>query len=100
MRAEDGQSFAASFALFLDEIGDPPTLDEQINVVFDPVQRSDVWARVAWRQPTPADSPAIRWQVPAHCPNCGAIVDQSTESLAAHPACAMGHQPLPCEPVT
>jgi hypothetical protein len=36
-----------------------------------------------------------RWLVPDHCPNCGAVVDQATVSLAADPRCEFCHQPLP-----
>jgi hypothetical protein len=44
-----------------------------------------------------ADEP--RWNVPATCPECGARVDQSTASFAAHPVCTYCAKPLPCEPV-
>ena len=40
-----------------------------------------------------------RWVVPAMCPECGARVDQSTASTAAHPKCEFCSQPLPCEPI-
>jgi len=40
-----------------------------------------------------------RWKVPANCPECGARVDQSTESMAEHPTCQYCAKPLPCEPV-
>ncbi len=40
-----------------------------------------------------------RWKVPATCPECGARVDQPTESMADHPACLYCAKPLPCEPV-
>lgn len=100
VRADDGQSFPATFPLFLDEIGDPPAIGEQINVVFDPSDRTKVRAKTAWRGQVPGGGGPVRWRVPSECPNCGAIVDQSTESLAAHPTCRMCHEPLPCEPLT
>jgi hypothetical protein len=40
-----------------------------------------------------------RWAVPATCPECGARVDQSTASMAEHPACPYCAKPLPCTPV-
>ena len=36
-----------------------------------------------------------RWTVPAHCPECGARVDQSTASVAADPKCEFCGSPLP-----
>ena len=99
LRSADGTSFPATLPLFLDEIGDPPALGEQINVVFDPADRTDVHAKVAWRQQVPGGDGTPRWSVPTHCPNCGAAVDQSTESFSAHPTCAMCHQPLPSEAI-
>ncbi len=101
VRLPGGSSFAATFPLFLDEIGDPPEVRETINVVFDPADRTRVLPVVTWRQQVPGDDPgAPRWRVPATCPNCGATVDQSTESAAAHPSCHMCHKPLPCEPLS
>jgi hypothetical protein len=41
-----------------------------------------------------------RWNVPAACPECGARVDQSTASFAAHPVCTYCAKPMPCEPVS
>jgi hypothetical protein len=38
------------------------------------------------------------WHVPAHCPDCGAPVDQAVASVAAHPVCAYCHHPIPCDP--
>ncbi len=100
VRLEGGSSFAATFPMFIDEIGDPPAVRETINVVFDPADRSRVLPVIMWRQQVPGgDAGPLRWRVPATCPNCGASVDQSTESVAAHPACHMCHDPLPCEPL-
>jgi hypothetical protein len=49
--------------------------------------------------PAIADDPYEnpRWQVPATCPECGARVDQSTESMADHPTCLYCAKPLPCD---
>jgi hypothetical protein len=94
----DGQSFTATFPLFLDEIGDPPTIGEQINVVFDSSDHTRVRAKVAWRQQPGGGPSGVLWRVPATCPNCGAPVDQSTQSMAAHPTCTQCNEPLPCEP--
>jgi hypothetical protein len=39
------------------------------------------------------------WIVPEVCPECGARVDQSVASVAAHPSCEFCHKPLPCKRV-
>ncbi|MGE5291000.1 MAG: hypothetical protein ACM3ML_28150 [Micromonosporaceae bacterium] len=39
------------------------------------------------------------WAVPAHCPNCGAPVDQAKASQDPDPLCQFCHQPVPVEPV-
>jgi hypothetical protein len=38
------------------------------------------------------------WVVPAHCPNCGAPVDQARASRDPDPFCGFCHQPVPVEP--
>jgi hypothetical protein len=38
------------------------------------------------------------WVVPAHCPNCGAPVDQPKAARDRDPACQFCHQPLPVTP--
>lgn len=38
------------------------------------------------------------WIVPAHCPNCGAPIDQATASQARDPYCEFCHQPVPVQP--
>jgi hypothetical protein len=38
------------------------------------------------------------WTVPAHCPNCGAPVDQARASRDPDPFCGFCHQPVPVEP--
>jgi hypothetical protein len=39
------------------------------------------------------------WVVPAHCPNCGAPVDQARSSRESDPMCEFCHQPLPVSPL-
>jgi hypothetical protein len=39
------------------------------------------------------------WVVPAHCPNCGAPVDQATASRDRDPHCEFCHQPVPVQPL-
>jgi len=43
--------------------------------------------------------PQPQWTVPAVCPECGARVDQSAESVAEHPRCGYCGNPLPRERV-
>jgi hypothetical protein len=38
------------------------------------------------------------WVVPAHCPNCGAPVDQAKASRDPDPLCQFCHQPVPVSP--
>lgn len=39
------------------------------------------------------------WAVPAHCPNCGAPVDQAKASQDPDPMCQFCHQPVPVRPL-
>jgi hypothetical protein len=39
------------------------------------------------------------WAVPAHCPNCGAPVDQARASQDPDPLCLFCHQPVPVTPL-
>ena len=39
------------------------------------------------------------WGVPAHCPDCGAPVDQATASRDPDPKCEFCRQPLPVSPL-
>ena len=39
------------------------------------------------------------WVVPAHCPDCGAPVDQALASADADPKCEFCRQPLPVSPL-
>ncbi|HSR83302.1 MAG TPA: hypothetical protein VLM11_03875 [Streptosporangiaceae bacterium] len=38
------------------------------------------------------------WHVPAHCPDCGAPVDEAVASVAAHPICTYCQHSLPRDP--
>jgi hypothetical protein len=40
------------------------------------------------------------WAVPAHCPNCGAPVDQATASRDRDPRCQFCHEPIPVAPLS
>jgi hypothetical protein len=40
------------------------------------------------------------WAVPAHCPNCGAPVDQAKASCDRDPLCQFCHQPIPVRPAS
>jgi hypothetical protein len=48
------------------------------------------------RQGTEAGPP---WIVPAHCPNCGAPVDQARASRDSEPLCQFCRQPIPVSPM-
>jgi hypothetical protein len=39
------------------------------------------------------------WDVPTHCPNCGAPVDQAAASRAQDPKCRFCEQPVPVKPL-
>jgi hypothetical protein len=102
--AGDGTRFPATFVLYLDEIVQAPAVGDEVIVYYDANDRTQVITDDLWDPKMPGNQPGfghdpIRWKVPAECPNCGARVDQSTESLAEHPTCHMCHQPLPCEPL-
>lgn len=50
----------------------------------------------------PADRQAVAgapWAVPAHCPNCGAPVDQATASRDQDPHCPFCALPIPVTPL-
>ena len=102
--AGDGTRFAATYVLYLDEMLKAPQPGAEMFVYFDPNDRSQVMSDELWDPAMPGNQPGfghdpIRWKVPDECPNCGARVDQSTESLAEHPTCHMCRAPLPCEPL-
>ncbi len=103
----EGPPFTAHFSIFDTTSGlYTPTVGQTIAVVYDGADPPMVRAGTFWDKPTleladDASGPVlavVRWSVPAECPTCGAPVDQSTESRAAHPSCAMCHTPLPCAP--
>jgi hypothetical protein len=105
VHGSDGQPYAASVALFVDELVEPPSPGKTIYVLVDPADRTRLVADELWDPDMPGNQPGfgtspVRWKVPEVCPNCGARVDQSTASLAEHPTCQMCHAPLPCEPLT
>jgi len=41
----------------------------------------------------------LTWQVPTHCPNCGAPADQAKASQDRDPHCEFCHQPVPVTPL-
>ncbi len=93
VRVEPGSGDAFDATIVTPFSHDDPELPEvgqQRRVKFDPADRS----RITWWD----EAGAMRWRVPATCPQCGAPVDQSTASLAEHPTCTFCHAPLPCEP--
>lgn len=101
----DGEPYDARFAIFDTTQGlYTPTVGQTIAVVVAPDEPAMVRASTFWDKPSLAlDNPTFpgltfRWHVPEECPNCGARVDQSTESMADHPACRMCRAPLPCRP--
>ena len=102
--AGDGTRFTATYVLYLEDLVKAPQPGAEMFVYFDPNDRSQVMSDELWDPAMPGNQPGfghdpIRWKVPAECPNCGARVDQSTESLAEHPTCHMCRAPLPCEPL-
>lgn len=96
VNAVDGSTFEAEVPLFLDEIVPPPRIGEVIHVIYDPADRRRVRATLQWRGPTGRHG--VRWKVPAHCPNCGAPVEQSTAVYEPHPKCHRCTAPLPVQP--
>ena len=97
MRVEPGvgDAFDAELAvrsLAYDKDFAPWEVGNTATVVFAPDNPTRV------RFLPPGMESAVRWQVPAECPKCGAPIDQSTECMAAHPTCAFCHEPLPCQP--
>ena len=73
---------------------DPIHVEQKIMV--DPRQEGLLEPEVmAIRAHAPTGGP--RWIVPHQCPNCGAIVDQTIQGNAEHPACTFCHEPLPVE---
>ena len=52
-------------------------------------------------QPTAQQGAGIGppWQVPTHCPNCGAPIDQARACQERDPHCEFCHQPVPVTPL-
>lgn len=109
VRPVDGDPFTTRFSIFDTTHGlYTPHLGQTIAVVHDDADPPMVRASIFWDKPDlalyEADSGPVlavrRWKVPTECPICGAPVDQSRQSQAAHPACEMCRAPLPCEPAS
>ncbi len=54
--------------------------------------------RAAGRAATVPSRPGPPWEVPDHCPNCGAPLDQARASVDPDPHCGFCHEPVPVEP--
>jgi hypothetical protein len=97
-----GRAFDATFA---QELPADATFTRPAHVLYDPEHHSRVMIDPAHlgqdirAQSTIAArgliSSARRASVPAHCPNCGAPVDQAVESMRADPWCHFCNQALP-----
>jgi hypothetical protein len=96
----------------------PLSVGEQVPVRYDAADRSRIVIDVPalqkralhdyiQREQKPKGQPAVRpgagvgppWIVPAHCPNCGAPVDQASASQDRDPHCRFCYQPVPVSPV-
>ncbi len=96
----------------------PLSVGERVPVRYDATDRSriviDVPALqkhalndyIRREQGRGSQAPALRgagagppWAVPAHCPNCGAPVDQARASQDPDPLCRFCHQPVPVTPL-
>lgn len=81
--------------------------DPSMIVVDVPALRKRALHDYIQREQRPRDQSAARqgagfgppWVVPAHCPNCGAPVDQAKASRERDPLCLFCHQPVPVTPV-
>jgi hypothetical protein len=92
----------------------PLSLGERVPVRYDAADRSRIVIDlpalrkralhdyIQREQKPKAQSPASQgaasgppWVVPAHCPNCGAPVDQARASRDRDPVCQFCHQPIP-----
>jgi hypothetical protein len=95
----------------------PLSLGERVPVRYDPADRSKIVVDVPALQhralhdyiqrekKQKSQPPAHQgrasgppWQVPAHCPNCGAPVDQAEASRDRDPHCEFCRQPVPVTP--
>jgi hypothetical protein len=105
-------------ALSLGRPGRAYTGEGEITTGYDPADRSKLVLDIPAmqkralhdyikREQEPKAQPAARpgartrqpWTVPAHCPNCGAPIDQAKASRDPDPQCQFCHQPVPVEPV-
>ena len=96
----------------------PLFVGERVPVRYDAADRSKIIIDVPalqkralhdyiQREKEPKSQPATRqaagigppWQVPTHCPNCGAPVDQARASQERDPHCEFCHQPVPVTPL-
>ncbi len=90
---DTGDPFDATFTVFRQAGQHPPAAGDNYKVVFDPADPTRV-AKVPDLQA--GQVPETLWVLPDHCPECGAVVDQSVQSKAAHPSCPFCQNPLPC----
>jgi hypothetical protein len=90
IKTRSGAELDATIVEWLRKDDPRPTVGETRPVAFD---SADV-SRIDWWE----SETGMRWVVPTKCPECGASVDQSRASVAAHPTCAYCSKPLPCQP--
>jgi len=108
---DDGSHFGSMFTDILpDSIGFPGEW-KRVPVVFNPRDHNkisidqsrlgEVDLTEPWRPQIVINGVAVdsgpKWVVPHQCPNCGAVVDQAAQGMAAEPMCMFCHQPLPVE---
>ena len=74
---------------------DVPTMQKR--ALQDYIQREQKPKGASPARPDARTGPP--WSVPAHCPNCGAPVNQAKASHDPEPACQFCDQPIPVEPV-
>ena len=97
----------------------PLSVGERVTVRYDAADRSRIVIDVpalqkralhdyVQREQKPKGQPSARqgagtgllWVVPAHCPNCGAPVDQAKASRDRDPLCQFCRQPIPVQPLS
>lgn len=97
----------------------PLFVGERVTVRYDAADRSRIVIDVPalqkralhdyiQREQKPKGQPPARqgagtgllWAVPAHCPNCGAPVDQAKASRDRDPLCQFCRQPIPVQPLS
>lgn len=74
---------------------DVPALQQR--ALHDYIQREQKQKAQLGTRPGARSGPP--WAVPAHCPNCGAPVDQAKASRDPDPICQFCQQPVPVSPV-